>query len=117
MKRKIKVDEHSAYVVVNDAVQRPMPSKWIFGEGCPAHIQKGPIAHNGQWLWVTGATAHGDGETVDVKNVPYTPYVIVGGELWTTHGQVSKFDRDGNRTTVPTEKLWAGVPTLYVGED
>lgn len=79
MKRKIKADKHSVYVIVNDAVHRPVPSKWIFGEGRPPHIEKGPVAHNDTWLRVTGATAYGEGETVDVKNVSYTPYVIVGG--------------------------------------
>jgi hypothetical protein len=92
---KIQEDEHGLFVRVNGAVHRPLPSvirhvgtdAWT---GKPFDItvtEKGPQLIDGQWRYVLGVSHYKAGDDIKVKNINYTPYSNVGGELWTTHGQ------------------------------
>jgi hypothetical protein len=117
MKRKIREDDRSPYIIINGSIHRPVPTKWIFQEGHPPHVTQGPHIYKGVIKYVTGTTRHKAGETVEAKNVNYTPYSLVGDELWTGHGVSHRWDEETKKLIAyNTNDRWAGEPRLYVPE-
>ena len=111
--QKIKADKHGLYVSCNGAIHRPVPAihryvgtNSITGQSFDhTNITDGPHVFRGSHThsYVRG-TKYAEGDEVNVKNVNYTPYSNVGGELWTTHGNKYRFDKAAGKTRkVPTE--------------
>lgn len=118
--QKIKADKHGLYVSCNASIHRPVPAirryvgvnsttknpfDYVATTDGP-HVIRGTQYHS----WVTGTSRYAEGDEVNVKNINYTPYSNVGGELWTTHGEKLILDRATNKMRkVPTELcFWNG---------
>lgn len=108
-KHKVYEDRHSPYIKFNGSYYRPVEARYVIV--APARniehlsIYKGPVAHNGQLLYVDGLTNAEVGSKADVRDVRSSPYCIVNGELWTTHGSHSKWDKNLKKMVVnPSEE-------------
>ena len=107
---KIKQDSVSVYVRCNGAIYRPIPAKltYVWDDGTERlSITKGPHVIDGAWRYVIGRTKWKVGEEAHVKNINYTPYCNVEGELWTTHGADFYFDGNNKRIKVPTDECFS----------
>lgn len=97
MKKVVKEDSVGPYIRINGAVHRPVPSiirivgvNSLTDEPFDQTIKtNGPHVIDGCWRYVSG-TKFKAGDEVNAKNINYTPYSNVEGELWTTHGEYRK---------------------------
>lgn len=117
MKRKIRADKHSPYIIINGSIHRPVPTYWYYREGDSPTKTHGPMSVKDDWKWVTGSTEHNDGDTVEAKNLNGSPYSVIGGELWVNHGSSHYWDDMAKKMVAhDTETRWAGTPRLYTSK-